>query len=102
MQVAEYPQAKISNVQEFSERVCECRAVFILDEQEGGFTVVARNLPGVVSEGDDMPSAIENIKDAFREMLLSYQESQEEVPWVDGTVEVVGQVVVEKRLLVNL
>ena len=102
MQLTENSQVKISNVQEFGVGVCECRAAFILDEEEGGYTVVARNLPGVVSEGDDMASAIENIKDAFREMVLSYKDANEEVPWVDGKVEVEGQVFVEKRLLVNL
>ena len=82
--------------------VCECRAAFILDEEEGGYTVVARNLPGVVSEGDDLESATENIKDAFREMVLSYQNGKEEIPWVDGGVEVIGQIALEKRLLVEL
>ena len=104
MQLAECPHVKINNIKMFSERerVCECRAAFVIDLEEGGYTVVARNLPGVVSEGDDMPSATENIKDAFREMVLSYLAANEEVPWVDGKVEVEGQIEVEKRLLVNL
>ena len=102
MKLLEGLHAKINSLQEFRERVCECRAAFIVDAEEGGYTVVARNLPGVVSEGDDMASAMENIKDAFREMVHSYMEANEEVPWVNGKVEVDGHIEVEKRLLVNL
>lgn len=102
MQTIEPKSYELKSLKQFHGEVCECRAAFILDEEEGGFTVVARNLPGVVSEGDDIESASENIKDAFREMILSYQDSGEQIPWVDGTVEVFGQVAVEKRLLVNL
>jgi hypothetical protein len=56
---------ELKSLEEFQGGVCECRAAFIVDEEEGGFTVVARNLPGVVSEGEDMDSAIENIKGTF-------------------------------------
>jgi predicted RNase H-like HicB family nuclease len=102
MQAIETKSYELKSLQEFQGGVCECRAAFIVDEEEGGYTVVARNLPGVVSEGDDIESAIENIKDAFREMVLSYKDSGEEIPWVDGGVEVFGQVAVEMRLLVKL
>jgi predicted RNase H-like HicB family nuclease len=102
MRAIESKPYELKSMQEFQGGVCECRAAFIVDEEEGGYTVVARNLPGVVSEGDDLNSAIENIKDAFREMVLSYQDSKEEIPWVDGGVEVYGQIAIEMRLLVQL
>lgn len=102
MQAIEPKPYELKSLQEFHGGVCECRAAFILDEEEGGYTVVARNLPGVVSEGNDLDSAIENIKDAFREMVLSYRDCKEKIPWVDGGVEVVGQIAIEMRLLVRL
>jgi predicted RNase H-like HicB family nuclease len=102
MQTIEHKSYELKDLQEFHGGVCECRAAYIADEEEGGYTVVARNLPGVVSEGDDLESATENIKDAFREMVLSYQESKEDIPWVDGGVELHGQIAIEKRLLVKL
>lgn len=102
MQTIDPKSYELKSLQEFHGGVCECRAAFVLDEDEGGYTVVARNLPGVVSEGDDLQSASENIKDAFREMVLSYHDSGEEIPWVDGLVEIEGQVAFEMRLLVKL
>lgn len=100
MQTIEPKSYELKSLKQFHGEVCECRAAFILDEEEGGYTVVARNLPGVVSEGDDLESAIENIKDAFREMILSFDDKKE-IPWVSD-VEVFEQVERELRLLVSL
>jgi predicted RNase H-like HicB family nuclease len=101
-QVIDSNSFKVSGIENYRGDVCECRAAFILDEVEGGFTVVARNLPGVVSEGENMESAIANITDAFREMILSHRDCKQDIPWVDGEVEVSGNVTVELRLLVKL
>lgn len=60
-----------------------CRAILIPDE-EGGFTAIARNLPGVVSEGDTFDEAIRNIKDAFENALIAYAEQGMPIPWYHG------------------
>lgn len=57
-----------------------CRFI-VIPEEDGGFSVHATELPGVVSEGDTVEEAIENIKDAFRESILSYKEAGESIPW---------------------
>ena len=57
MQTIDPKSYELKSLQEFHGGVCECRAAFVLDEDEGGYTVVARNLPGVVSEGDDLQSS---------------------------------------------
>lgn len=64
------------------DRVYVCRAWFTPDD-DGGFTVIAAKLPGVISEGDTENEAMENIIDAFRESILSYQEDEIDVPWED-------------------
>ena len=56
------------------------RAIFT-KEEDGGFSVVAANLPGVVSEGDTLADAIENIAEAFVGVIASYRESGEVIPW---------------------
>ena len=58
-----------------------CRAVFQPDEQSSGYTAFARNLPGVISEGDTLEEAIENVKEAFALALECYLDSGDEIPW---------------------
>jgi predicted RNase H-like HicB family nuclease len=50
-------------------------------DADGGFTVIAQNLPGVISEGHDLVDAVENVRDAFRQSIISYRESGQDVPW---------------------
>jgi predicted RNase H-like HicB family nuclease len=68
------------------EPVYECRAVFC-PEEEGGFSAFCINLPGVISQGDTIDEAIENIADAFRETILYYRGANEQIPWEDAEVE---------------
>lgn len=74
-----------------------CRAVFFRDEAEGGYTVFARNLPGVVSEGDSLEEAIERINDAFTESVLSYRHQDQSIPWGDAS-SLMGNAVPEREL----
>ncbi len=60
-------------------RTYECKALFC--PEEGGYTVYAIRLPGCVTQGDTLEEAIENIKDAFRECILSYSEDGKPIPW---------------------
>lgn len=57
-----------------------CRAAFYKDE-ESGYTAIATNLPGVVSEGDTLKEAVNNIREAFELAIESYRESQMPIPW---------------------
>ena len=64
----------------------ECR-VLLCPEPEGGFSVHAIRLPGVVSEGDSESEALENIADAFRSAFQSYLEGGSEIPWCDEKID---------------
>ena len=54
----------------------------MLAEVEGGFSVYAATLPGVVSQGETEKEALENIVEAFEGVLASYQECGETIPWL--------------------
>ena len=60
----------------------ECRAV-LCSEPDGGFSVYARNLPGVVSQGETIDEAIENVKEAFCGAVETYVAEGMEIPWGD-------------------
>ena len=61
----------------------ECR-VLVCPEESGGFSVHALRLPGVVSQGDTVDEAIENIVEAFRGALSVYlEEPCALIPWKD-------------------
>lgn len=62
------------------EYALECIAI-ISPEDEGGFSGQCQNLPGVISQGDTMKEAMENIADAFRETVLYYRGANERIPW---------------------
>lgn len=64
----------------------ECR-VLLCPEPEGGFSVHAIRLPGVVSEGDTESEALGNIADAFRSAIQSYVEGGSEIPWCDEEID---------------
>ena len=55
--------------------------VRLTQEAEGGFSVCAPQLPGVVSQGETKEEAIENITEALLAAIESYRESHEEIPW---------------------
>lgn len=44
-------------------------------QTEGGYTVTSPLLPELVTEGDSVVEALENVKDAFAAVLELYQES---------------------------
>ena len=47
---------------------------------EGGYTVTSPLLPELVTEGDSVVEALENVKDAFAAVLELYQELGRSVP----------------------
>lgn len=60
----------------------ECRAVFETSD-DGTFSVYAENLPGVISYGDTLDEAVENIKAAFRLTIEEYRDLGVEPPFED-------------------
>ena len=61
--------------------------MLILKEDDGTFSAVVLNLPGVGSCGGTVEQAISNAKDAVRETLAVYREGGEEIPWKDSAFE---------------
>lgn len=55
--------------------------VYLLEENEGGYSVRAASLPGVVSQGETEEEALDNIVDAFEGVIASYKAHGEEIPW---------------------
>ena len=75
-----------------------CR-VALQREDDGGFSVYAMNLPGVVSQGETEEEALANIVEALSGALAEYKSYRNEIPWEDTFIE---DGVIERRLLVNL
>jgi predicted RNase H-like HicB family nuclease len=57
----------------------------IIREEEGDFSVLILNLPGVGSCGNTENEAIANTREAIAGALESYVESGEEIPWADAS-----------------
>ncbi len=68
--------------EQLNENTHECR-VLLCPEEEGGYSAHALRLPGVVSQGESVAEALDNISDAFRAALLVYREQDETIPWAD-------------------
>jgi antitoxin HicB len=53
----------------------------VFDPQpEGGYTVTSPLLPELVTEGDTVEDALENVRDALAAVLELYQESGRDLP----------------------
>ncbi len=55
--------------------------VYLIPEAEGGYSVLAANLPGVGSQGDTAEEALANVVEAFEGCLESYRAHGEAIPW---------------------
>ena len=60
------------------EHRCEIRAV---REEDGGYSIYAPELPGVVSQGDTLKDAITNIAEALHVAISCYLDGNEPIPW---------------------
>jgi len=49
-------------------------------QEEGGYTVTSPVLPGLVTEGDSLEQALENVEDALRATLELYEDTGRPVP----------------------
>lgn len=57
------------------------RVPLVLTPQpEGGYTVTSPTLPGLVTEGDSLEQALENVEDALRATLELYEDTGRPIP----------------------
>jgi len=63
-------------------KVYRCQVYLLPEPEDGGFSIIAANLPGVASQGVTEEEAVANIQDAFKEVLAVYAGSGQEIPWL--------------------
>ena len=54
--------------------------LLLTPQPEGGYTVSSPLLPELVSEGDSLNEALENVQDAFAAVIELYQETGRSLP----------------------
>ena len=54
--------------------------VHLEQQPEGGYTVTAPQLPGLVTEGDTVAEAMSNVEDALVAVLELYEDTGKEIP----------------------
>ncbi len=54
--------------------------LLLTPQPEGGYTVTSPLLPELVTEGDSLSEALENVQDAFEAVLELYQEMGRSLP----------------------
>ncbi len=64
------------------ERTYRCE-VILCPEEEGGYSVLLKRLPGVVSQGETEAEALANIAEAFRGAVQMYLQDAHGIPWQD-------------------
>ncbi len=55
---------------------------WLIAEDDGGYSLVSFNLPGVGSQGDSIVSATVNFKEAAIGVIQSYLNDGIDIPWV--------------------
>jgi predicted RNase H-like HicB family nuclease len=66
--------------QEFQGNAYSCQ-VYLLPEQEGGYSAIAATLPGVASQGETEEEALENITEALAAAISAYKDNGMKIPW---------------------
>ena len=54
--------------------------VILIPEPEGGYTVTCKELPELLTEGDSVDEALENVEDAFAATLELYEDFGHSLP----------------------
>ena len=57
--------------------------LLLTPQAEGGYTVTSPLLPELVTEGDSMPEALNNVEDALAAVIEIYQDSGRQLPYTD-------------------
>jgi len=73
--------------------------MLITRDEDGVYSAVTLNLPGVGSCGETEQEAMANAKDAIREALASYE--GEEIPWRDSSSDEIPFGAKQKWIIVN-
>ena len=55
-------------------------SIIATPEPEGGFTITCKELPELITVGDSLDEAIENVKDAFMAVFEIYQDTGRSLP----------------------
>ena len=61
--------------------------ILSVEEEEGGWSTIALNLPGAGSCGDTKDESIANAREAITAVLETYKSSGEQIPWVEVTAD---------------
>jgi predicted RNase H-like HicB family nuclease len=76
--------------------------VCFLEEDDGTFSALVMNLPGAGSCGATIKEAEENVKEAVRAVVESYNKSGDEIPWTNSiSCEIPEGTVIRKWILVD-
>lgn len=75
--------------------------VLLTKEDDGTFSAVALNLPGVTSAGDTVDEALANFHDAATLALESYAESGDAIPWKNTYGTAIPHCAEEKWIIVD-
>jgi predicted RNase H-like HicB family nuclease len=59
----------------------------VCEDEQGGYSVHATRLPGVVSQGESIEEALDNIRDAFQAAVQVYLEGGQAIPWQTVKIE---------------
>lgn len=67
------------------------RMEIVPDQEEGGYAVMFPELPGCVTSGETLESAVSNAEDAKKEWLLAALEEGQQIPEPDSLNDYSGQ-----------
>ena len=59
-------------------------SLILTPQPEGGYTVTSSALPGLVTEGDSLEQALENVEDALQATLELYEDIGRPIPTKPG------------------
>lgn len=62
------------------ERAC---TVHLIPEEDGGYSAIAADLPGVASQGETEQEALDNIREAYASAIRCYKQHGKTVPWLN-------------------
>ncbi len=99
MSIVHKPEPR--DIQDFAtNHVYQLRVVLVPDEEDG-YSALARDLPGVASQGDTIEEAMENIREACIGAIEVYKENGVPIPWTPDHVGV-PQETLQRWILVNV
>ena len=81
-------------------RVFECE-VWIVEDEDGGYSAFAARLPGVVAQADEIDIALFEIERALGAAIASYLEHAEPIPWTEDPIQIDSQPLLKQWILVN-